>query len=403
LKSSIFIVYALFVTFVLVSSSIVNAQTTVMEIQTAGSGGIINRAPIRITEMAEHQNTTVIHIEQEGSGDIIDEAQGITNLNGAMVWNGTAWVVNPTWAHRFFVDTRNGNRLKTYNSLDATVSGLPAGETEVHSDGYGKYYSPQNFGNYSITKQAYWYTKQVASGKGDGSYQYGAVEYRIVDSITGKMVILRSRGVGDDITKAYFDVYIDDDVTDGGIQTTALIGDPIWYTFPLNAVSALSIADLSSYRMGSLPGAVTQQSSNAGDYYLDQGGGSDLGPEGVGKSFELHTTPLVSKFADLSPSYVTGFELKYMDSLGNLSKIVVYPTLFSEKYIPLTSANPSGSPSITMSPSQPTSPSQSAPLSGSMLALIVVIAIIVIILILFLIYKKKKSKKAKDTLTPTAT
>jgi hypothetical protein len=66
----------------------------------------------------------------------------------------------------------------------------------------------------------------------------------------------------------------------------------------------------------------------------------------------LHTTPLVSKFSDLSPSYITGFELKYMDISGNLQKIVVHPTLFNEKYTPLSA---SASPTQTMSPS-PTVP-----------------------------------------------
>jgi hypothetical protein len=303
-----------------------------------------------LTSSAIVQATTVLHSEAEGSGDIINEVENTKNLNGAMVWNGTGWVVNPTWEHQYFVDTRTGNRLKSYTSLDATVSGLPPGETEVHQDGYGKYYPNQNFGNYSITKQTYWYTKSVTIG--NGNYQYGAVEYRITDAATGLQVILRSRGVGEDISNAYFDIYIEDYLTSGSSQTTAFIGDPEWYTFPVKAVAALGINDLSQYRTGSLPGAITRQSNNYGDYYFDLANGADMGPAGVGKSFELHTTPLVSKFSDLSPSYITGFELKFMDSSGNLQKIVVYPTLFSEKYNPSTAST---SPTQTISPS-PTVP-----------------------------------------------
>jgi hypothetical protein len=346
--------------------------------------------------MAEHPSTTVIEIKIEGSGDIINEAEGKTNSNGAMVWNGTAWVVNPTWAHKYFFDTRTGSRLKTYNTLDVTVSDLPAGERESHEDGYGKYYSPQSFDNYEITKQAYWYTKPVASGKGNGNYQYGAVEYRIIDSARGDMTILCSRGTGEGLSGAYFDVYIGDDVIDGGIQTTAFIGDPIWYTFPMDPSSALGVTTLSTYRTVSLPGAVTKQSSNTGDYYLDIGGGSDMGPEGTGRSYELHTTPFSTKFADLSPSYVTLFELKYMDSSGNLQKIICNPTLFSEKYLPSISASPSSSPSTTMSPTQSTLPAQSTPTSDLTIILIAAIVIVIILLILFII-DKKRSKKEKHT------
>jgi hypothetical protein len=366
LKGPILIVFALLVICVFASSSLVLAQTTVVDVQT------------------------------EGSGDIINEVESATNLNGAMVWNGSKWVVNPTWAHKYYTDVRTGIRLKNYTTLDATVSGLPQGETEIHENGYGKYYPPQNFGNYGITKQAYWYTKPVASEKGEGNYQYGAVEYRLTDSTTSLQVILRSRGVGEGVTKAYFDVYIDDETNDTSTKTTAFIGDPVWYTFPVSAADSLSITDLSAYRTGSLPGAVTKQSSNIGDYYLDIGGGADLGPAGVGKSFELHTQPLSSKFSDLSPSYITGFELKYMDISGNLQKIVVNPTLLGEKYVPLTSAAPTDLPSNTLSPSQTNTPSQSEPLPASILALIAAIVIIVISLIVFLVYMRIK-RTAKST------
>jgi hypothetical protein len=325
-----------------------------------------------------HAPTTVIHVDTEGSGDIINELENSTNLNGAMVWNGTGWVVNPTYAHQFFVDAQNGNRLKSYSSIDVTVSGLPTGETEIHQNGYGKYYPNQNFGNYEITKQTYWYTKPVASEKGEGNYQYGAVEYRLADSTTGLEVILRSQGVGEGITKAYFDIYIDDETNDSSTKTTAFIGDPLWYTFPVKATAALRIADLSVYRTGSLPGAVTKQSSNIGDYYLDIGGGADLGPAGVGKSYELHTTPLNSKFSTLTPSYITGFELKYMDSLGNLQKIVVYPTLFSEKYTPQKSST---------SPTQTTSPSPTIPEFPS---IAIISTLCIGILVTAVAFKKKK-------------
>jgi hypothetical protein len=48
--------------------------------------------------------TTVIVVCTEGSGDILENNTSLLNFNGAMVWNGSKWVVNSTWAHSFFVD-----------------------------------------------------------------------------------------------------------------------------------------------------------------------------------------------------------------------------------------------------------------------------------------------------------
>jgi hypothetical protein len=140
----------------------------------------------------------------------------------------------------------------------------------------------------------------------------------------------------------------------------------------------LSITDVAKYRTGSLPGAVTQMSSNTADYYLDIGGGADLGPAGVGKSYELHTSLLASKFSDLSPSYVTGFELKFMDSSGNLHKIVVNTTLLSEKLIPLTA---SASPTLIISP---------LPLVPEFPSIAVLIALAIGALCTTIAYKKKE-------------
>lgn len=280
--------------------------------------------------------TTPIHIDTEGFGDIIDETTGNTNHNGAMFWNGNTWVTNPTAAHQYFTDLRTRERIKTYtNVLDASVSNSEA-DSSSHSDGYGKSFASQSLENYTITKQAFYYTKACDQQKQIGSYQYGGVEYRITDSATGKVVILVSRGSGLGLTtNAYFDVYIEDPRTDSTKKTTAFINDPIWYNFPMDAVSALSKTDISSYRVGSLSGVANQ--SNMGDFHLDINGGSDMG----GVSYELHTTPLSTKFAERSASYTTSFELKFTDSHGNLSKIVVRPTLLNEVYN--SDANPSPS------------------------------------------------------------
>ena len=275
--------------------------------------------------------TTVIRVETEGVG-VINKDTGEQNSNGAMVWNGTEWVVNNTWAHQFFLDTRTGQRLKEYNSKDVTVSGFPTPEEAGgHDDGYGAYYEPQSFGNYSITAQSYWYTKTATSGA-CGAYHYGSVEYRIIDNVTGKAVILRSRGVGGGTAQAYLDVYIDDE-TD---QTTAMLNDPAWYTYPGPTNEALNQLPDERYHTGNLPSvnAALSTGLKSNGYYLDIADGADLGPQEFGKSYELHTAALATKFSALSPSYVNAFELKWMDSSGNLQKITVSPTLIWESFIP---------------------------------------------------------------------
>jgi hypothetical protein len=264
---------------------------------------------------------------------------GDQNLNGAMVWNGSEWVVNNTWAHKFFVDTRTGDRLKLYNAHDTTVSGAPDIGTQSSACavaggafaamGYGNFYAADGFQGFTITRQAYTYAKGTAGG----TYCYGAVEYVIQNPNTGKAVILKSRGVGGGTGQAYFDVYVEDELTPGN-QTTAFRGDPAWFTYTgMSAQQAKLVTDPSANKTGDLPGAVTTLSSYVGDYYLDIGGGSDLGPAGEGKSYEMHTGPLSNVFAPLSPSYITGFEYKWMDGSGNLYKITVAPTLFKEVFL----------------------------------------------------------------------
>ena len=283
-----------------------------------------------------HAGTDLIRISIEGFGDIVSETTGKANHRGAMFWNGNEWVADEHYAHQYFTDTTSGERIKTFiNIVDVSVSSSEADSTP-HSDGYGKSFPAQTLENYTITKQAFYYTKTCDPQKQTGSFQYGGVEYRIMDSSTGKVVILVSRGSGSGLSSnTYFDVYIEDPRTDSTKATTAFINDPLWYHFPMDAVSALSKADISSYRVGSLSGASNQ--SNMGDFYLDFNGGSDMG----GISYELHTSPLSTKFADTSSSYVTSFELKFTDSQGNLTKIVVNPTLLNEVYN--SSENPSPS------------------------------------------------------------
>ena len=62
------------------------------------------------------------------------------------------------------------------------------------------------------------------------------IQYPPLASTTSKNIILRSRGTGNGINEAFFNIYIEDDTpADSPVQTTAFRGDPKWYTYPLSA------------------------------------------------------------------------------------------------------------------------------------------------------------------------
>ena len=73
--------------------------------------------------------TTPIHVDTEPGGDVDtgtrDQWDGqFENTNGAMFWNGSAWVTNNTAAHSYFTDLRTGQRIKEYTVtvVDSTAT-----------------------------------------------------------------------------------------------------------------------------------------------------------------------------------------------------------------------------------------------------------------------------------------
>lgn len=246
-----------------------------------------------------------------------------------MIWNGTEWVVNNTWAHKFFVDTMTGNRLKTYN-IQVYQGTSPTGLIGP-------------FGNYTVTRNIYTYTEPTKAETGYCFFAYEAVEYTIHDTNTNQEFILRSRGTGPGVNGAFFNIYIQDETAGGPVQTTAFRGDPKWYTYPLSPAEAVKRTGETEYLTGDLPGALTQSGTRAADYYLDIGSGADLGPQGYGKSYEFHTStldPLNTVTVNLGSSFPIDFNLKYMDSSGNLQMLRFLPVLVSENkncslYLPL--------------------------------------------------------------------
>jgi hypothetical protein len=259
----------------------------------------------------------VIHVETEGWGTISKTTSEI-NHNGAMVWNGTEWVVNSTWAHKYFVDTRTGNRLKT---------------TEIIAIGQDGEEVIDTF-NYHIIRQQYSYTHPAKNG---GSYRYTGNEYIVRDKTTGKQVVLRSRGIGNTTLFSYFDIYIQNEDTSGVPQTFAAIrNDPKWFTYSgMTMEQVLAITDTSQNLTGEFTPTVHDTLPTSGWFFCDFANGADLGPASVGKSYVFHTDLLPeANIANLNSTYTLDFALRWMDSSGNLHELQFLPKLISETYSP---------------------------------------------------------------------
>ncbi|MCX6223910.1 MAG: hypothetical protein NTV01_04055, partial [Bacteroidia bacterium] len=174
-----------------------------------------------LVTFSQYSFTQAIHVETEGNGTISKDS-GQQNLNGAMVWSGTEWVVNNTWAHTFFVNVETGTRLKNYESPWTCTGTAPTGVV-------------LDFQQYQVTRNIYTYSKPASDNT--GAFAYQAVEYLIHNLVSGHNIILRSRGSGNGITQASFDAYIEDDTNPP--QTTLFRSDPVWFTFSGTAADAV--------------------------------------------------------------------------------------------------------------------------------------------------------------------
>ena len=106
------------------------------------------------------------------------------------------------------------------------------------------------------------------------TYTFTAVQYKIVQP-DGTTIILRSRGMGSDPNKAYFDIFIEDGM--GGVE--AFLANPVWYHFDaITAENAINHVIADSEVRGLL-------ASVNNSYYLDSNGGSDMG----GITYQINT------------------------------------------------------------------------------------------------------------------
>lgn len=261
--------------------------------------------------------TTVIEVRTDGWGTI-SKKSGETNQNGAMVWNGGEWVVNNTWAHKYFHDTRTGTRLKTIDSIQISREGQGIMDTL----------------GFQIIRQNYNYSHADRNG---GTYHYSALEYLLKNKVTGKQIVLRSRGTGNGTAQHYFDIYIQNEDTTGLLQSyTVFRNDPEWYTYSgITLEQVLAQTDTLQGKTGKLTASEKGSVSPPGWFFLDIGGGGDLGPAGIGKSFVFRTDSLRgANIAAGNAVYAVDFALRWMDNIVNIHEFRFSPRLFSEAYTP---------------------------------------------------------------------
>lgn len=246
---------------------------------------------------AARAGTTVINVQTEGAGEIVDTISGTRNLNGAMVWNGSKWIVNNTYAHKYFVDVRDGTRLKDYTT------------TLIQGNQAGAVTTPYN--TVTLTRSLYSYQKTSTTG----IFKFNAAQYHFKDT-AGREFLLRSRGTGAGTANAFFDIYIKDEQS----TVTVLRGDPAWFTYTGTVDQALLQTSTTANKVGDFPTA-------GGWYFLDLGAGADLGPAGIGASYVFHTSTLVVAASALSAgsTFATDFSFKWMDASGNLQELKFLP------------------------------------------------------------------------------
>jgi hypothetical protein len=229
-----------------------------------------------------------------------------------MIFNGLEWVVNSTWAHKYFIDNTTGERLK-----EVDIHAVPANGTD----------SVFTLLRYDIERSVYAYTYPA---KDSGEYAFVALTYVITDTVTGKEIILKTRGTGNGTSSSYFDIYIQDDITSGVPSLiTAIRNDPFWFSYRgVDMEYVLQQTSPADSLAGEFP-------TLNGWYFLDVNNGGDMG----GKSFYFHTSNLDSSMTntnDLGSSYPADFAIRYMDDFGDIKELAFTPLLLSEVFYPNT-------------------------------------------------------------------
>lgn len=227
------------------------------------------------------------------------------NTRGAMIWNGTEWVINNTWAHSYFTNIPTGT-LVIAHATTANYDGSGAAGVQVVQ-------------GYTLTQSTYSYT--LAGPAVNERYRYEAVVYRIRQP-DGKQILLQSRGCGLGASQAYFDIYIQDPA--GGNGVTAIRGDRALHF-------AGMIVDQAALEAGA-PGDVfahlpTTAPVERARYWFDLNNGSDMG----GDTYFFRTKSLDCRTGALGAAFPAMFQLqKYFNSDGMVYDFNFTPALLSE-------------------------------------------------------------------------
>ncbi|MCX7895422.1 MAG: hypothetical protein N2447_05665 [Thermoanaerobaculum sp.] len=239
---------------------------------------------------------TQIVVATEGGGAILGAGDPSTcNLYGAMVWNGYNWVVNTTWAHKYFQDPNTGQRLKNYSVVEFQGA-WPTGVVHESAE-------------FRVLR-----THVLITGKPEyPPAGVAAVRYLIQDVVSGREYLLQSLPLGAD-GRARFEVFLEAVVT--GRPTLAVRGNGQWLGYPQRAQEAANQPVRGADRAGEVPTA-------SGWYFFDVGGGSDMG----GLSYELFMFPHDPAGVQFGGSAVARFSVKWMDGSGNLKELRFWPAL----------------------------------------------------------------------------
>ena len=274
--------------------------------QAPSTGAMVDRLPGAVVSKGD----TDIQLNKEEGGDV-DKAppDGVPdNANGALMWDGTQWVINDTWAHTYFTDKHDGRRLITHTVV-VTMDGS-SGPGVVHASGY------------RITTRLYTYTTNAALDV--SRYVYRAFEYLVQQPDT-KRILVRSRGCGLGVAVGYLDTYLEDPYA--GVHVAAVRGDPVYYSYSVNLEQAALITDPAQGRVAWLP---TVSPTARARYWFDVDNGADMG----GYTYHFATTALDCRTANLGTAFATRIVMMWYDSGSDQVKDMVFlPALASEVHV----------------------------------------------------------------------
>ena len=242
------------------------------------------------------------------------------NVNGAFFWNGEDWMVNDTYGHMYFEDTRvGGMRIGNYGGVDYLIP------TDTTID------NGRTIGGYTIAVEEYQYSVMA---KDSGTYTYTGIKYSIFQP-DGTTIELYSRGNGNGADSAYFDVVLKDTSPGPGITTFkegGIVSDATGFTM----FKAIENSIIDSLVKGRL--VTTDLTNHRNRYFIDTNGGNEMG----GMSYILETQrlppPNTIEFSELCRTYISEFAVHFKNDYGQLESFKIVPLLLSETYIPPTVA-----------------------------------------------------------------